>query len=287
LQVAIDDRHSTVLGDASRVQQIIWNLLSNAVKFTDAGGRVDARLERIGDRIEISITDTGIGIEPQFLPYVFDRFRQADSTSTRRYGGLGLGLAIVRHLVEVHGGTVSASSPGKGQGSTFKVTLPATSMPRLAEAKSRAPKPEPKHPIEGRPAAACQKLNGVRVLLVEDDPETLDMLKFVLAQCQAEVTTATSANEALQVLESSAVNVLVSDLAMPDQDGYDLIREVRARAPERGGNIPAIALSAYTRDEDRMLALAAGFQLHLPKPVDPGDLVAALAKLTGPFLSAA
>jgi CheY-like chemotaxis protein len=160
-------------------------------------------------------------------------------------------------------------------------------MPRLAQAKSRAPEPEPKHPIEGRPAAACQKLNGVRVLLVEDDPETLDMLKFVLAQCQAEVTTATSANEALQVLESSAVNVLVSDLAMPDQDGYDLIREVRARPPERRGNIPAIALSAYTRDEDRMLALAAGFQLHLPKPVDPGELVAALAKLTMPFLSAA
>jgi PAS domain S-box-containing protein len=274
LQVVTDNQSSTVLGDASRVQQIFWNLLSNAVKFTNKGGRIEARLARIGDRIDVSISDTGIGIDPQFLPHVFDRFRQGDSSSTRKYSGLGLGLAIVRHLAEVHGGGISASSLGIGLGSTFKVDFPAVPTPRL-------PQPESEAPVESSHPDGCQELKGVCVLVVEDDPETLDLLKFILDQRQAEVTTAASAAEALRVLEDSPADVLVSDLAMPDQDGYDLIRRVRSLAPERGGNVPAVALSAYTRAEDRMRALAAGFSLHLPKPVDPGELVAALARLAG------
>jgi PAS domain S-box-containing protein len=278
LETVIEDRSSIVLGDASRLQQVIWNLLSNAVKFTDYGGRINTRLVRIDDRIEISITDTGIGIEPQFLPYIFDRFRQADSTSRRKYGGLGLGLAIVRHLVEAHGGHVSASSPGRGLGSTFKMDLPVAGAVRLRSLESRPPEPETKQLVAGHPPASGEKLTGVRVLIVEDDPETLDMLKVILDQSQAEVTTAASATEALRALERSPTDVLVSDLAMPDLDGYDLIREVRSRPPERGGNIPAIALSAYARAEDRMRALAAGFQLHLPKPIAEAELIAALAQ---------
>src|SRR5262249_18402048 len=282
LQVVTDNQSSTVIGDVRRVQQIFWNLLSNAVKFTNKGGRIEARLARIGDRIEVSISDTGIGIDPQFLPHVFDRFRQADSSSTRKYGGLGLGLAIVRHLTEVQGGSVSASSPGIGLGSTFKVDFPAAPTPGLLQQpESGPPEPESSPAVESSHTDSCQELKGVSVLVVEDDPETLDLLKFILDQRQAEVTTAASAAEALRVLEDSPADVLVSDLAMPDQDGYDLIRRVRSLAPERGGNVPAVALSAYTRAEDRMRALAAGFSLHLPKPVDPSELVAALARLTG------
>jgi CheY-like chemotaxis protein len=275
LQVESDGQSSMIFGDGNRVHQILWNLLSNAVKFTDSGGRVDARLMRLGDRIEISISDTGIGIEPEFLPHVFDRFRQADSSSTRRYSGLGLGLAIVRYLAEAHGGTVSAYSPGKGQGSTFKVTFPVAEMQGSAQLGSGPSKPEYKALLDGR-TVVMEKLHGLRVLVVDDDRETLDMLKFVLAQCEAEVTTAASVREALQVLEHSRIDVLVSDLAMPDEDGYDLIRQVRKRVREGGGNMPAIALSAYTRSEDRERALAAGFQLHLAKPIAPAELVSAL-----------
>jgi len=213
-----------------------------------------------------------IGIEPEFLPHVFDRFRQADSSSTRRYSGLGLGLAIVRYLAEAHGGTVSAYSPGKGQGSMFRVTFPLAEMPGSAQLGSGPLKPEYKALFDGR-TASLEKLHGLRVLVVDDDPETLDMLKFLLTQCGAEVTTATSVREAVQVLEHSRINVLVSDLAMPDEDGYDLIRQVRKRAR---GNMPAIALSAYTGSEDRERALAAGFQLHLAKPIAPAELVSAL-----------
>jgi PAS domain S-box-containing protein len=275
LQAESDRQSRIIFGDGNRVHQILWNLLYNAVKFTNAGGRVDARLQRVGDRIEISISDTGIGIEPEFLPHVFDRFRQADSSSTRRYGGLGLGLAIVRYLAEAHGGTVSAYSRGKGQGSTFRVTFPLVEMSRSAQLDSRPSKPEYNELLDRR-TAGTETLYGLRVLVVDDDPDTLDMLKFLLAQCEAEVTTASSAREALRVLEHSRIDVLVSDLAMPDEDGYDLICQVRKRARERGGNIPAIALSAYTGSEDRERALAAGFQLHLAKPIAPAELVSAL-----------
>lgn len=282
LRAFIEDRGSMVLGDANRLQQAIWNLLSNAVKFTNEGGRVEGRLTRTGAQIEVSINDTGMGIEPQFLPYVFDRFRQADSTSTRKYGGLGLGLAIVRHVVEMHGGSVSASSPGKGMGSTFKITFPVASPAHLRQQQqSQAREAKLKQLIEPTPSEHCHMLDGARVLVVEDDLDTLDMLRFILDKCGAKVMTAASTNEALEVLDRWHPHALVSDLAMPDQDGYELISKVRSREPERGGNIPALAVTAYARAEDRARALAAGFQMHVPKPIDPDAFIAAVANLAG------
>jgi PAS domain S-box-containing protein len=281
LQVVVDHRDGMVLGDANRLQQVIWNLLSNAVKFTNEGGCVEARLTHTDGEIEVSVGDTGIGIEPQFLPYIFDRFRQADSTSTRKYGGLGLGLAIVRHVVEMHGGRVSASSPGLGRGASFRVRFPAALPARPPQPENRTPESESNKPVEGTQPEERQKLDDVRVLVVEDDPDTLDMLGFILDQCGAEVITADSTSEALKVMERWQPDVLISDLAMPDQDGYELIEHVRSRGPDHGGNIPAVALSAYTRAEDRIRALSAGFQMHVPKPVDPEELVAVVASLTG------
>jgi PAS domain S-box-containing protein len=281
LVVEVAGRRQTVLGDAGRLQQVIWNLLSNAVKFTSEGGHIEARLDFGAEKAEITITDSGIGIEPQFLPYLFERFRQADSSSTRRYGGLGLGLAIVRNVIEMHGGNVFAASSGKGQGSTFKITLP---LMAAAEA------PRTKVPVFGSkavPAAAvtapAEKVNvldHVRVLLVEDDPDTLDLLKVVLNNSGADVATAASAQEAIDKFDHWRPDVLVSDLAMPEQDGYELIREVRSRGPEQGGDTPAVALTAYARSEDRRRALTSGFQMHLAKPVAPTELIAALASLS-------
>jgi CheY-like chemotaxis protein/two-component sensor histidine kinase len=278
LSVTIGNPIGMVLGDANRLQQVIWNLLSNAVKFTNEGGRVDARITRTDDQVEIVVTDSGIGIDPQFLPYIFDRFRQADSTSTRRYGGLGLGLAIVRHVVEVHGGSVSASSPGRGQGSTFKVRFPVSAAAPAVEVET--PPEQSKH-VEEVLEEGHQKLHGIRVLLVEDDADTLDMLRFILEQYGAEVLTAPSTREGLKILDHWQPDALVSDLAMPGQDGYELIRQLRSRGAKRGGNIPAVALSAYTRSEDRQRALSAGFQTHVSKPVDPEELVSVVANLAG------
>ncbi|MGE0131028.1 MAG: PAS domain S-box protein [Blastocatellales bacterium] len=290
LSAVIEVPGGVVIGDASRLQQALWNMLSNAVKFTSEGGRIEARLGRAGDQVEITVSDTGIGIEPQFLPHIFERFRQADSASTREYGGLGLGLAIVRHIVEMHGGGVSALSAGKGQGATFKIRLPlasTSSSPELAELaesaqpESRQASAEVKGTKERRAPEDLRRLGGVRVLLVEDNPETLDMLKFVFEDCGAEVIAAASAAEALEALERFRPDALVSDIAMPDQDGYDLIREVRSRGPERGGKIPAVAVTAYARAEDRVRALASGFQMHVSKPVAPDELIAVVASLTG------
>jgi PAS domain S-box-containing protein len=278
-QVVIDDREAIVFGDANRLQQVIWNLLSNAVKFTNEGGRVEARLSRTEGQIEITVTDTGMGIEPEFIPYVFDRFRQADSTSTRKYGGLGLGLAIVRHVVEMHGGTVEASSPGKGLGATFKVRFPIAS-PEIFVQPQKPPGAELKQPTVPNRMDDKQNLGGVRVLVVEDDQNTLEMLKVILQNRGAEVITAPSAGDALQALERSRPDALVSDVAMPEQDGYELIGQVRQRDPERGGNIPAVALTAYARIEDRTRALTAGFQTYVTKPVDADELVAVVANLT-------
>jgi CheY-like chemotaxis protein/anti-sigma regulatory factor (Ser/Thr protein kinase) len=269
-----------VLGDANRLQQAIWNLLSNAVKFTNEDGRVDVWLGRTDGRLELSVTDTGIGIEPDFVPCIFDRFRQADSTSTRRYGGLGLGLSIVRNVVEMHGGRVSVSSPGKGRGATFKILLPAA-LPQFQQTQNVEGKTESKQPVERKGHEAGLNLTGVRVLVVEDDPDTLELLRFILDRRGAEVNTAASTREALDVMEHWQPTTLVSDLAMPDQDGYELIGRIRSRGSERGGNIPAVAVSAYTRTEDRIRALSAGFQMHLPKPVDPEELVATVASLAG------
>lgn len=283
LQATIDDRSSIVFGDANRVQQVIWNLLSNAVKFTSEGGRVEAGLSRFGGHVEITVTDTGMGIEPEFMPYVFDRFRQADSTSTRKYSGLGLGLAIVRHVVEMHGGTVAASSPGKGQGATFKVRFPIASPDVLLQPVRRPPGPELKRPTQPNQVDGKHNLAGVRVLVVDDDLDTLEVLKVILQNRGAEVITASSAGDAVQALERSLPDALVSDLAMPEHDGYELIAEIRQRGPERGGNIPAVALTAYARVEDRVRALTAGFDMYLPKPVDSNELVAVVANLTHPY----
>jgi CheY-like chemotaxis protein/anti-sigma regulatory factor (Ser/Thr protein kinase) len=281
LRRVIGDRGGIILGDASRLQQAIWNVLSNAVKFTGEGGRIEARLARSGGQIEISISDTGIGIESHFLPYVFERFRQADSSSTRRYGGLGLGLAIVRHIVEMHGGSITATSPGKGQGSTFTFMFPAAEkyfLPKTAIGRQEpgaAPASEPTGP-----ATRC-RLDGLRVLVVEDDQDTLDMLRMVLDHCGASVATAASAREGLNILEQWKPDALISDVAMPDEDGFALIGQVRSLGADRGGNIPAVALTAFTRDEDRAHALSAGFQRYVMKPVAPDELVAVVASLTG------
>jgi PAS domain S-box-containing protein len=278
LDVVIDERGGIVFGDPNRLQQVIWNLLWNAVKFTNEGGRVEARLSRTDDQIEISVTDTGMGIDPEFLPYVFDRFRQADSTPTRKYGGLGLGLAIVRYVVEMHGGTVEASSPGKGQGATFTVRLPVASPGVLLQA-AKQPGAELRQPKEHHYVDERQDLDGVCVLVVEDDPYTLETVRVILQNRGADVITALSAADALKALDSSRPDALISDIAMPDEDGYDLIEKVRQRGPQRGGDIPAAALTAYARVEDRIHALTAGFHMYVQKPVEPDELVAVVAKL--------
>jgi PAS domain S-box-containing protein len=281
LEVVIDERGGIVFGDANRLQQVIWNLLSNAVKFTNEGGRIEARLTRTDGQVEISVSDNGMGIEAQFLPYVFDRFRQADSTSTRKYGGLGLGLAIVRHVVEMHGGTVEASSPGKGGGATMKVRFPIASPDILLHAQ-KSPGVAMKRPPEPTRGDDNQSLGGIHILVVDDDPDTLEILKVVLQNRGADVITAPSASDALKILDQVRPDALISDIAMPDQDGYELIEQVRGRGVERGGEIPAVALTAYARVEDRIHVLKAGFQMHLSKPVDPNELVAVVANLTRP-----
>jgi CheY-like chemotaxis protein len=282
LHVVTDGRSGIVFGDANRLQQVIWNLLSNAVKFTSEGGHVETGLRWIDGHIEITVTDTGMGIDPQFMPYIFDRFRQADSTSTRKYSGLGLGLAIVRHVVEMHGGTVDASSPGQGLGATFKVRFPAASA-HLLQSEPRPPAPGLKL-TQANQAEGAHDLGGVRVLVVEDDLDTLEMLRAIFQNHGAEVIAASSADEALTALENTVPDALVSDLAMPEQDGYELIKRIRQRGADWGGNIPAVALTAYARVEDRARALTSGFQVYLPKPVDPHELVAVVAHLTHPYL---
>jgi PAS domain S-box-containing protein len=281
LQKVIDTGLVSVPGDPMRLQQVVWNLLSNAIKFTPRGGRVQVRLERVNSHVEIAVSDTGAGIAPEFLPHVFDRFRQADGTTTRRQGGLGLGLSIVRHLVELHGGTVRADSPGEGRGSTFTVLLPVAPVYSSHTSEERV------HPAarETLPAFECpERLDGLRVLLVDDEPDTREMLKAGLGRCGAELTVAASAAEALTEIRKRPPDVLVSDIGMPEEDGYELIRKVRALPAEQGGNVPAIALTAYARTEDRLQALRAGYQMHVTKPVELTELaavVASLARRTG------
>ncbi len=284
LQVVLDPGAGPVSGDPDRLQQVVWNLLSNAIKFTPKEGRVQVLLVRAGSHLELTVSDTGQGIEKKFLPYVFDRFRQADPSTTRTHGGLGLGLAIVRHLIELHGGTVTVESEGAGQGTTFKVSLPLMIVHQpefTSKAGERAPAPA--HPTAGgRLALECPpELEGLRVLLVEDEPDSREMLVVVLTQCRAEVRAVSNAPDALSQLEQWLPDVLISDIEMPGEDGYALIRKVRSLPPERGGKIPAAALTAYARAEDRMRALLAGFQLHVPKPVEPAELAAVIASLAG------
>ncbi len=278
LQVILDPAAEPLSGDSDRLQQVFWNLLSNAIKFTPSGGRVELRSERINSHVEITVSDNGIGIRPEVLPFVFDRFRQADSAITRKFGGLGLGLAIVRHLVELHGGTVSADSLGEDQGATFIVRLPAAVAKHLLRDPGRV------HPaVGGATLGDAPQLDGLRLLVVDDEPGTREVMQEILRRAGAEVRAAASAAETLEILDEWQPDVLLSDIGMPAMDGYGLIREIRARPASKGGRIPAAALTAYSRTEDRLRALSAGFQMHLPKPVEPVELLTVIASLARRF----
>jgi hypothetical protein len=277
LDVVPDPLVGPVTGDPNRLQQVFWNLLTNAVKFTPRGGRVRVAIDRVDAHVEVSVNDTGEGIPPDFLPYVFDRFRQADATTTRRHGGLGLGLAIVRQLAEVHGGSVRVTSGGAGRGSTFTVALPLTPTAAGPDAASQPPDPGTgRAPL---PGASCASVAGVRVLVVDDEPDARGLVKRLLEDCGAVVTTAGSAQEAFERVRAERPDVLVSDIGMPGEDGYALIRRVRALGAAQGGEVPAVALTAYARAEDRMKAVLAGFQHHVVKPVEPAELITMIAGL--------
>ncbi len=281
LERAFDAGASMVSGDPARLQQVVWNLFSNAIKFTPAGGRVEVKLERAGAHVEIVVTDDGQGISPHILPYVFERFRQADSSTTRAHGGLGLGLAIVRHLVEMHGGTVAAESAGVGHGATFTVRLPLVVVRpldgRRADDGARAQAATTSDAAFNYPP----ELKGLRLLVVDDEEDTRVLLTTVLEKCGASVVSVASAGEALAALKEMRPHVLISDLGMPEEDGYALIKKVRALPAEAGGQTPSAALTAYARVEDRMRVLRSGFQIHIPKPVEPAELIAVVANLAG------
>jgi PAS domain S-box-containing protein len=272
LRLHLDRAGSWVSADPSRLQQIVWNLLSNAVKFTPQHGTIDVRADRDAAHAYIVVTDSGEGIHAEFLPYVFDRFSQANLSSGRRHGGLGLGLAIVRHLVELHGGTVRAESDGEGRGATFTVMLP---LAATHEASAAAPL------LDTAYGVATPTLEGLRVMIVDDAADTRDLLTKILHRHGAEVRSCASASDALEAIGEWRPAVLVSDVAMPEEDGYSLIRRVRALDRDRGGDVPAVALTGYAQTEDRTRALAAGFQMHIPKPVDPRELVTVIASLAG------
>jgi len=263
---------AVLTGDPVRLQQVVWNLLSNAVKFTPRGGRVEVVLQRVDSAAEIRVTDSGRGIKPAFLPYIFDPFRQEDPTSTRARGGLGLGLAIARRLVELHGGQIAVRSEGEGRGSTFTVTLPLGAMSATVEETMAAD--------GARPAAKPHDLRGIRVLVVDDHSDARELIRAVLETCGAEVETAADVDEAMAAFTERVPNVLISDIGMPGQDGYDLIQKIRKLPPNRGGGVPAAALSAYARTEDRRRALNAGYSMHLAKPIEPGELIDVVASLT-------
>jgi hypothetical protein len=264
----IDPAAGAVQGDSERLQQVVWNLLSNAVKFTPQGGRVEVRLQRRDSQAEIRVSDTGEGIQAEFLPYVFDPFRQADGSASRKHGGLGLGLAIVRQVSGLHGGTVHAHSDGPGTGATFTVRLPL-----------RAPTPFRGDAASDQPRESEPVLSGLRVLVVEDDADTRQLLTVLLESHGAGVTAAASAQEALQAFSRSKPDLLLCDIGLPGEDGYTLLRHIRALGAEKGGNVPALALTAYARSEDRQQALAAGFQMHLSKPIDPSLLTRAIERV--------
>jgi signal transduction histidine kinase/ActR/RegA family two-component response regulator len=275
LQSVLDPRAGPIIGDPARLQQVVWNLLTNAVKFTGKGGRVQVHVQRINSHVEIVASDTGRGIDPDILPFIFDRFRQADSSSTRAHGGLGLGLALVKHLVELHGGTVVAQSGGAGKGATFIVKLPVA----IASIVEAVPRVHPTVPMRGAPSRGV-RLNGVRVLVVDDDEDALELAAAILTAKGARVRTCPSAAAALATIHEWHPDVLVSDIEMPDEDGYSLIRKVR-RFESADAKIPAVALTAYGRIQDRMASLTAGYNMHVPKPVDPGELTTIIASLVG------
>jgi PAS domain S-box-containing protein len=276
---ALDATAGPILGDPTRIQQVIWNLLSNAVKFNFKDGKVEVRLRRIESTIEIRVTDTGKGIEKGFLPHVFDPFRQAESGYARGRSGLGLGLAIARQLTELHGGQLEATSDGEGKGATFTVRFPVPAVTRTSDFQ-RSSAPPRRIPSESRLEAPPQALRGLRVLVVDDDEDARTLVKAVLEACGSAVRTASSAAEGMSAIARETPDVLISDIGMPGEDGYDLIRRVRALPSSRGGDIPAAALTAFARAEDRRRVLSAGYSTHIPKPVEPAELVAAVASLT-------
>lgn len=273
----LDKNAPTIMGDPARLQQVVWNLVNNAAKFTNKGGKIDVKLEISGSNAVITVVDNGKGITPEFLPYIFERFRQEDATTRRNQGGLGLGLAIVKHLIEMHGGHVSAQSAGEGHGATFVVTLPlnysATSTP--LERKPAQPTASVESP---RSTLSESALKGLRILVVEDDDDARKLIKRVLTNRQAAVLEAPSVNAALEAIADFAPDIVVSDVGMPGRDGYDLIRAIRSRT-DALKSLPAIALSAFARPEDQQRALQSGFQLHLSKPINPDELVMSIATL--------
>ena len=277
LQPVLDPRGGPVVGDPDRLQQVVWNLLMNAVKFTPRNGRVQLYLQRVTSHVEIVVSDDGPGIPPEVLPFIFEPFRQGDSSSTRAHSGLGLGLALVRHLVDLHGGSVTARSDGAGGGATFVVRLP---LP-LAElgVSGSIGRAHPKAGSEPPHRGEIIRLDGVRVVVADDDPEALELASTILGGAGGEVRTCSSAAEALEAFRQSVPDVLISDIEMPGEDGYSLIRHVRALPAEQGGRVPAVALTAYGRTQDRVQSLAAGFTMHVPKPVDPGELTTIVASV--------
>jgi PAS domain S-box-containing protein len=277
LQTVLDPQAGPIMGAPDRLQQVMWNLLMNAVKFTPSNGRVQVYLQKADSHIEIIVSDTGEGIAPEFLPHIFERFRQGDSGSSRRHSGLGIGLALVRHLVELHGGTVAAESPGPGMGASVTVKLPVALVQRAE------PPIEAREPAVGRVIddLAPVSLRGLRILMVDDDSDGLEMARLIFLNAGAEVRTSTSVSEGLAILEMWQPDLLVADIEMPDEDGFRLLRRARTLEARRGRRLPALALTAYGRAEDRVRVLAAGFNLHLVKPVDPGELTLAAANVAG------
>jgi PAS domain S-box-containing protein len=270
----IEPNTETVYADPHRLQQVLWNLLSNAMKFTPKGGQISVSLRKLDNQLEVSLKDTGIGIKPELLARIFDRFRQADSTTTRKHGGLGLGLAIVQHLIEAHGGTVEAFSDGEGAGSTFSFRLPVISQSAMPEIPRNQTGELPNPQL-----LKALRLDKLQLLVVDDDQDNLDLLKLLLSRYGAKVVTANSVAEAMSQLLHYHPNIIVSDIGMPIEDGYQFIRKIRALPQDKGGKIPAIALTAFAKTEDREKALSLGFQKHITKPVDPLDLVKAIAEL--------
>jgi CheY-like chemotaxis protein/two-component sensor histidine kinase len=276
IETIVDPSVGPVSGDPGRLQQVAWNLLSNAVKFTPKNGRVQVRVERVNSHVEVAVSDTGVGIGPEFLPFVFERFRQADASLSRKAGGLGLGLSIVRHIVEMHGGAVLASSDGEGRGSTFRVRLPVMVVhaSSVDDAKREHPRTESAPPL-----TALADLTGIRVMAVDDEEDALGLLRVVLEAAGAEVITSSSPEAALDQVADAKPHVLVVDLGMPTVDGFQFISRLRGSGDAAIRNIPAAALTAFARSEDRTKALRSGFEMHLAKPVDPSELVASVATL--------
>jgi PAS domain S-box-containing protein len=277
LEKFLDPSAGPISADPGRLQQVMWNLLSNAIKFTPRGGKVQVLLQRVNSHVELSVADTGCGVKPEFMPHLFERFRQGDNPTTRHHGGLGLGLSIVKSLVELHGGTVTAMSGGENHGTTITVSLPLSVVYQADDEERAHPASLPAEPSD----FVSMELAGVTVLVVDDQPDARELILRVLEDCSARVLTAGSADEAVPLVESGRPDVLITDIGMPGADGYELLRRVRELGPARGGRVPAIALTAFARSEDRTRALRSGFMVHVSKPVDPSELVATVAAMAG------